>query len=166
MFRQPRKAPLRPRSLRLESLEPRAMCALAPSHAVIPADGVRGATLQSDGSVEFYGYDAPLFLQLPSHFLPSYPLLVADPDQPVLPAYQWSISPDGRLLSKSELNFPDADWLRSIEAISPDGSWFAGVQSTETGDFILNGKTVIWKRGTNELMPVESPPESTGGVIV
>jgi hypothetical protein len=37
------------------------MCALVPSHAIIPADGVGGVRLQSDGSIEFVGYNA-LFL--------------------------------------------------------------------------------------------------------
>src|SRR5436189_6350188 len=154
MSRQPRKLPLRPRSLQLESLEPRSMCALAPSHTVIPADGVDGVTLQSDGSIEFFGNNAlflPQFQQVADY--------IGDPDQPRIPPYQWSISPDGRLLSKSELSFPGVGgWFAGVDAISQDGSWLAGVQTTETGDVILNGKTVVWQRGTNDLIPLELSP--------
>jgi hypothetical protein len=139
------------------------MCALAPSHAVIPADGVQGVTLQSDGSLEFLANNAL--------FLPDFvPLFAADsigePDQPRIPPYQWSISSDGRLLSKSELSFPGVGgWLAGFDAISPDGSWLAGVETEDTGDFILNGKNVVWRRGTNDLIPLELPPGTYGPVV-
>ena len=133
------------------------MCALAPVHAVIPADIVGGATLQSDGSIEFYGYNAL--------FLPQVAIRDITIDQPRIPPYQWSISPDGRLLSKSELDFPAAGWFRSVDAVSQDGSWLAGVQTSETGDVILNGKTVVWRRGTNDLIPLELSPGQYGPIV-
>lgn len=131
------------------------MCALAPSHAIIPAADVSGVTLQSDGSLEFYGYNAPLFLQ---------PVAIASFEivQPVLPPYQWSIRPHGQLLSKSQLDFPAASWFLSVDAVSPDGSWLAGLQTEGTSDFILDGKYLVWRRGTNELLPVEPPPGQSG----
>ena len=135
------------------------MCALVPSHAIIPADGVSAVTLQSDGSIEFLGNNA---LYIPPVGIATYEI-----EQPRIPPYQWSISPDGRLLSKSELSFPGVGgWLAGFDAISPDGSWLAGVETSETGDFILNGKNVVWRRGTNDLIPLELPSGQYGGPIV
>lgn len=138
------------------------MCALAPSHAVLPADGVAGVTLEADGSLEFLGYNA-LFLP---QFLPPVASFEPDADQPRIPPYQWSVGPDGRLLSKAEVNFPAEGWFVVIDVASQNGSFLAGLQTSETGDLILNGKTVVWQRETNELIPVEPAPGTTGGVHV
>ena len=117
-------------------------------------------TLKSDGSLEFLANNA-LFL---SDFRP---LVAADsiggPDQPRSPPYQWSIGPDGRLLSKSELSFPGVGgWFAGFDASSQNGSWLAGVESEDTGDFILNGKVVIWHRETNDLIPLGISPGTYG----
>src|SRR5581483_6782163 len=111
-------------------------------------DTFGGITLQSDGTVQFLAYDAPLFR-------PRGPASYeGDPEQPPILPSQWSVSPDGRLLSKSEVDFPAEGFLVSIEGASQDGSLLAGLHTSETSDVILNGKTVVWQRETNELIPV------------
>jgi hypothetical protein len=57
------------------------------------------------------------------------------------------------------LSFPGVGgWFAGVDAVSQDGSWLAGVQTTETGEVILHGNTVVWRRGTNDLIPLELSP--------
>jgi hypothetical protein len=163
MPRRALRKPRRPsRGLTLEALEPRAMCALAPAHVVIPAGSVFGSTLRPDGSVEVYGADAQPF---PNHLIIGDGAAVLDGG--VEDSYrqrQWLIGDDGRLISKTDLEGPLAVSHRSIYAVSPDGSWFVGMKSaTGAGE---QGIIVVWRRGTNDLIPVGVSAEQTGGPMV
>jgi hypothetical protein len=140
------------------------MCALSPVHVVLPASGAIGSTLRPDGSVEVYALEAQPF---PAHIIIGEggdAHVHGTHDEPDTGLKRWLVDEDGRLISKADLETPLASTARTVYAVSPDGNWFVGLKhSSGAGD---QGKIVVWRRGTNDLIPIGVTPDQTSSPMV